>query len=51
MQPAGGAPYAASFKQFMHTGSMGSWAYDGAAVKVRVDPQDPSSMMLRGGQT
>ena len=50
VQPAGGAPYAATFTQYMHVGSMGSWAYDGAAVKVRVDPEDPSSMMLWGGQ-
>jgi hypothetical protein len=50
VQPAGGAPYAATFTQYMHVGSMSSWAYDGAAVMVRVDPQDPSSMMLWGGQ-
>jgi hypothetical protein len=51
VQPAGGAPYAASFTQFMHPGSMGSWSHDGAAVMVRVDPQDPNSMMLWGGRT
>ena len=50
VQPAGGAPYAASFKQFMHPGSMGSWAYAGAAVKVRVDPEDASSMILWGSR-
>ena len=41
VQPAGGAPYPATFTQYMHVASMGSWAYDGAAVNVRVDPQDP----------
>jgi hypothetical protein len=50
VQPAGGAPYPATFTQYMHTGSMGSWAYEGAAVMVRVDPEDASSMMLWGGQ-
>ena len=49
VSPAGGAPYPASFTQFMHVGSMSSWAYDGAQVKVRVDPQDPTAMMLWGG--
>lgn len=49
VQPAGGTPYPAHFTQFMHVGSMSSWAYDGAGVKVRVDPQDPSSIMLWGG--
>ena len=50
VQPAGAAPYAGTFTQYMHVASMGSWAYDGAAVNVRIDPQDPSSMMLWGGQ-
>jgi hypothetical protein len=50
VQPAGGSPYNAQFSQFMHEGSMGSWATEGAAVKVRVDPDDPSSMILWGGQ-
>jgi hypothetical protein len=33
----------------MHVQSMGSWAYAGALVNVRVDPQDAQSMMLWGG--
>ena len=49
IKPAEGAPYAATFNQFMHEGSMGSWATEGADVKVRVDPDDPSSMILWGG--
>ena len=49
VRPAGGAAYPASFTQFMHVQSMGSWVSEGAGVKVRVDPQDPSSMMLWGG--
>jgi hypothetical protein len=49
VSPAGGAPYNATFTQHMHVGSMGSWAYQGAAVTVRVDPEDSSSMMLWGG--
>ena len=49
VRPAGGAPYPASFNQFMHAQSMGSWVSQGAGVKVRVDPQDPNSMMLWGG--
>ncbi len=47
--PEGGSPYDASFTQSMHEGSMGSWATEGAAVKVRVDPDDPNSMILWGG--
>lgn len=47
--PEGGEPYSASFTQYMHEGSMGSWATEGADVKVRVDPDDPSSMILWGG--
>ena len=49
VRPAGGAPYPASFTQYMHVQSMGSWVSEGAGVKVRVDPQDASSMMLWGG--
>src|SRR5687768_3297418 len=50
VEPAGGAPYDASFTQFMHEGSIGSWATPGAAVNVRVDPADPASMILWGGR-
>jgi len=48
VRPAGGAPYPASFTQFMHPGSMGDWVAPGAGVKLRVDPQDPMSMMVYG---
>jgi hypothetical protein len=49
VRPEAGPSYPASFTQFMHVQSMGTWAYQGALVSVRVDPQDPSSMMLWGG--
>src|SRR5688572_15797579 len=49
VRPEGGAPYQAGFTQFMHVQSMGSWVSEGAGVKVRVDPEDPNSMMLWGG--
>jgi hypothetical protein len=49
VRPAGGAPYAATFTQYMHVQSMGSWVSEGAGVKVRVDPEDPNSMILWGG--
>ncbi len=48
VRPEGGAPYLASFTQFMHAQSMGSWVSEGAAVKVRVDPDYPESMILWG---
>jgi len=50
VRPEGAEPYSATFTQFMHEGSMGSWATEGAAVKVRVDPDDPTVMILWGGQ-
>lgn len=49
VRPGAAPPYAASFTQFMHVASMSSWVSEGAAVTVRVDPEDPSSMMLWGG--
>ena len=49
VKPADGEPYSATFKQYMHEGSMGSWASEGADVKVRMDPDDRSSMILWGG--
>lgn len=49
--PEGGEAYSTTFLQYMHEGSMGSWATEGAAVKVRVDPDDPNSMILWGGAT
>ena len=51
VKPADGEPYSATFKQYMHEGSMGSWASEGADVKVRMDPDDRSSMILWGGAT
>jgi hypothetical protein len=51
VRPADGSPYPATFTQYMHEGSMGSWATEGADVKVRMDPDDPSSMILWGGVT
>ena len=51
VKPADGAPYPATFNQYMHEGSMGSWASEGADVKVRMDPDDRSSMILWGGAT
>ena len=46
VQPVGGTPYETTFNQFMHEDSMGGWATPGAAVKVKVDPADPNSMIL-----
>lgn len=46
----GDAPYEATFTQFMHEASMGSWTSEGAAVNVKVDPADPNSMILWGGR-
>lgn len=50
VEPVTGAPYDAAFTQFMHEQSMGSWATPGAAVNVRVDPEDPQAMLLWGGR-
>lgn len=49
VKPADGDPYSATFLQYMHEPTMGSWATEGADVKVRVDPDDSSSMILWGG--
>ncbi|HYU60182.1 MAG TPA: hypothetical protein VEK39_05435 [Solirubrobacterales bacterium] len=49
VRPADGAPYPATFVQYMHEQTMGSWATEGADVKVRMDPDDRSSMILWGG--
>ena len=48
VRPEGGTPYTASFNQYMHVQSMSSWVSEGAGVKVRVDPEDPQSMILWG---
>lgn len=46
----GDSPYEASFTQYMHEATMGGWASEGAQVNVKVDPQDPNSMILWGGR-
>jgi hypothetical protein len=43
----GANPYAASFSQFMVANSM-SGVTEGSEVTVRVDPDDPSSMLFWG---
>ena len=47
----GDSTYDATFTQFMHEATMGSWATDGAEVNVKVDPADPNSMILWGGRS
>jgi hypothetical protein len=48
VRPAAGTPYAASFKQFM-MGAAVEGISAGSEVTVRVDPDDPNSMMYWGG--
>ncbi len=47
VQPAGGAPYANTFTQFMMDGSI-SGVEAGSTITVRVDPDDPTSMIFWG---
>ena len=47
VQPAGGAPYTATFTQFMVEGGT-SGISEGSAITVRVDPDDPNSMLFWG---
>jgi hypothetical protein len=47
VQPERGAPYATSFTQFMMDGSMGGVG-EGSVITVRVDPDDPNSMLFWG---
>jgi hypothetical protein len=47
VRPANANPYAASFKQFMAEGSLTGVA-DGSEITVRVDPDDPNSMLFWG---
>ena len=47
VRPAGGSPYAATFSQFMIQGSMSGVA-EGSEITVRVDPDDPTSMIFWG---
>lgn len=48
VQPAGGAPYTTTFTQFMVDASM-STVSEGGQITVRVDPDDPNSMLVWGG--
>jgi hypothetical protein len=47
VRPADAGPYAASFRQFMVEGSLTGVA-EGSEITVRVDPDDPSSMLFWG---
>ncbi len=51
VKPPDGDAYTSTFTQSMHEQTMGSWATEGADVKVRVDPDDKDSMILWGGAT
>jgi hypothetical protein len=48
VQPPGGAPYSGSFTQYMLAGQMGAWATPGGAIKVKMDPSDPSALIWMG---
>lgn len=49
VRPAGGAPYAATFTQQLLAGAVDTYkAKVGGEVTVRVDPDDPQSMLLWG---
>ena len=47
VSPPGGQPYATSFNQYM-VDSVMPGIVPGALIKVRVDPDDPNSMMFWG---
>jgi hypothetical protein len=47
VSPAGGDAYTTSFKQFM-VASVMEQVSEGSAITVRVDPDDPNSMMFWG---
>jgi hypothetical protein len=47
VQPANANPYAASFMQFMVEASLTGVA-EGSEITVRVDPDDPNTMMFWG---
>jgi hypothetical protein len=49
VSPPDGASYAGSFTQYMLAGQMGAWAQPGGAVRVKMDPEDPSALMMIGG--
>jgi hypothetical protein len=46
VSPAGGAPYAATINQYIYPAAPFSTGQD---VTVKVDPDDPASMMIFGG--
>ena len=49
VRPAGGAPYAATFTQQILGGAVSTYqAKIGAEIQVKVDPDDPQSMLLWG---
>jgi hypothetical protein len=47
VQPAGGSPYTTTFTQFMVEGSIRG-VEAGSTITVRVDPEDPNSMLFWG---
>ena len=47
VQPGGGAAYTTTFSQFMVAGSI-SGVEAGSTITVRVDPDDPNSMLFWG---
>jgi hypothetical protein len=47
VRPAGGEPYTTTFTQFM-VASVMEGVSEGGAITVRVDPDDPSSMLFWG---
>ncbi len=47
ISPAGGAAYETTIRQSVHP-SVADKFVDGAAVTVRVDPEDPNAAMLWG---
>ena len=48
VRPEGGSPYRATFAQFMPAGSENNLS-EGRTITVRVDPDDPNSMLYWGG--
>ena len=49
VEPPGGQPYQSSFAQYM-VDSVMAGVVPGAKINVRVDPEDPNSMMFWGFQ-
>jgi hypothetical protein len=47
VQPDGGAPYTTTFSQYM-VDSVMEQVSEGSAITVRVDPDDPNSMLFWG---